>query len=121
MFCESCGRRVQALSGVSTRIIDVKGEKISVEGPSLYCSFCGCELYDEDIETEMLKRAASIYRSRKALISPKTLSCFMAENGISPEELAQKVGCAVSEIVQASQNGMVRKEVSNELKKMISA
>ncbi|MFR1480262.1 MAG: hypothetical protein ACLSB9_33620 [Hydrogeniiclostridium mannosilyticum] len=65
------------------------------------CGCCGEEIFDEAVETKSCRLPRS--STEKEEYAPaERLRKYMKENGLSPEEMAQKAECAVGEIIAAS-------------------
>lgn len=118
-YCDHCGRHGYGYAGLknttATRI--VRGEEINVHYEPVMCEHCGHELYDEDRETEITQKAIEAYRRKMKLLAPKDLEKLLAKFGA--KELADKVKCSVSEIVNSAHGSVHSRKTDKALRRLL--
>ena len=117
MFCDICNRQTRFGVVNNTREVNVRGVMIPVTYRAEVCGCCGEERYDDDLEIDIMKKAVAIYREREKLIPADQISHYMEEHGLSAEQMAERVNCAVSDIVHAAHGDLVTTELNKKLKK----
>lgn len=121
MFCDICGRQTTFGVKNSSREINVHGINISVTYRAEVCSCCGEERYDDNLEIDLMKKAVALYREQKKMISADSIQEYMAEHELTAAQMAEKVNCAVADIIHASHGGVMTTELNRKIKKAISA
>lgn len=104
-FCDKCGKQTHGYrvgNLVATR--EIRGVSIPVHYEGQVCEHCGSLLYCEDIEEGITKEAIAAYRRKTKLLAPEQVSVLIDK--IGPKELAERVQCSVSEIVNSAHGGV---------------
>lgn len=94
LFCEHCnGMRVTTPK--ATEITHkIKGEEITVTVNCPFCSECGNELSDLDVEEYHQDLALNEYRRRKKLLYPEQLKTLRDKYGLSQRAFSRALGFA---------------------------
>ena len=116
-YCDVCNTRTQGLRKNNIREVPVKGTTINVSYTGVFCDHCGAELYDEDTEAAIFKAAINKYRKSKHLLEPGVIASALKR--MTPEELAEKAGCAVKEIIGASHGAIQSVETDRKLRSVL--
>lgn len=117
VFCDNCGHRTDAVHKNTTRTVSCRGEEITVPYEGLFCSHCGKELYDEAVETSIFLKVKAAYRRRASLLPPESIKKLLKT--ISPEELAERIGCNANELIGAARGGIQSKDTDLALRAYI--
>lgn len=117
MFCDYCGRDTPCASVLRDRAVTIHGVRIPIQYKTHICGCCGEEIFDEAVETKIMQIAQEQYRKKKSMLPAERLRKYMKENGLSPEEMAQKAECAVGEIIAASTGRLLDTNTDAKIKK----
>lgn len=119
MFCDYCGRDTPCASVLRDRAVTIHGVRIPIQYKTNICGCCGEEIFDEAVETKIMQIAQEQYRKKKSMLPAERLRKYMKENGLSPEEMAQKAECAVGEIIAASTGRLLDTNTDAKIKKAV--
>lgn len=121
MFCNECMKRTRFGTTTRTQIVTIHGVDIPIECQASVCARCGTEAYDPEEEMAIFRKAKAIYRERMHMLSSNHIREYMFRNKLSPQQMANKVGCAVEEIIAARDDTLLDTAVDKKLKQAISA
>lgn len=94
LFCEDC-RGMRATTPKVTEISHtIRGEEITVTVNVPFCSECGCELSDLDVEEYHHDLALKEYRRRKGLLYTDQIKAIREKYGLSQRAFARALGFA---------------------------
>lgn len=119
MFCDKCGRDAVCGTQINTRMVNIHKTIISVQYRANACGVCGAEIFDEETEEAIMQSASSIYRDKKNMLSPRALKDYMRKHNLTSAQMAEKVGCAVGEIIAASKGTLLNSKTDGKIKKVI--
>ncbi len=119
MFCDVCERHVQGVSRSLDRVMRIKDEDVKVSYTGCICPVCFGELYNEDIEEQLVERAKLVYKQKKKLLPSADITAYMKRKKLTPEEMAAKVQCSAKEIIMASHGGIQSKELDTKLREVV--
>ena len=121
LFCDNCGRHTPGCSEIRSREVLIHGVSIPVRYKASICSHCGAELYDDEVEEYVMRIAREQFRSKRNMLPAARLKAYMTKNGLTAEQMAEKTGCAVAEIIAASRGVLLDTGVDDKLKRAVSA
>ena len=90
----------------------------------LFCDNCGRHTpgCSEIRSREVLIHGVSIpVRYKRFMLPSARLKAYMTKNGFTAEQMAEKTGCAVAEIIAASRGVLLDTGVDDKLKRAVSA
>lgn len=67
VYCPHCKCDAESSVRTLTEMYPVKGEEIAVEAQVRFCSQCGSDVWDDDLDPQNLERAFSVYRQKHGL------------------------------------------------------
>lgn len=120
MFCDACERQANYTTIDKIREVTVRGQVMNISYKAKICGNCGEELYDDALEIQILRNAQAIYREQHKMASPSAIQAYMREHNLSVEQMAAKVGCAVSKILRVKEGGLVDEETDAAIKAAIA-
>jgi putative zinc finger/helix-turn-helix YgiT family protein len=94
LFCEVCNGMRVTTPKVTEISHTIKGEEISVTVNVPFCSECGCELSDLDVEEYHHDLALREYRRRKGLLYTEQIKAIREKYGLSQRAFARALGFA---------------------------
>lgn len=121
MFCDECLQTSNFGTVMRKRDVLIQGVTIQVQYRAEVCRHCGAERYNEQTEVEILRHAKELYRSQMHLLPVDRIRKYMSRNHLTPEQMAEKVGCATSDILSAANGAIISTEVDKKLREAISA
>lgn len=119
MFCDVCEKEVQVVSKAMDREIKIKGDTVSVSYMGNICGVCLNEIYDDEIEMDLIEKAKTLYKQRNKLLPSADIASYMRRKKISAEEMAHRVQCSVNEIIMASHGGIQSKELDTKIRAVV--
>lgn len=119
MFCDVCEMRVQGVSKSLERIMRIKDEDVKVSYTGCICPVCFNELYDDELEDQLIERAKHAYKQRKKLLPSADIVAYMKRKKLTPEEMAAKIQCSAKEIIMASHGGIQSRELDMKLREVV--
>lgn len=114
LFCVKCDEPRKTELKLTTIIHNIKDEKIPVEIEVPYCTICGSQLSDLDIEEQHFNIALDEYRKRKNLLFPSEIKKIREKYGISQRAFARALGFAEPTINRYEQ-GAIQDVVHNNM------
>ena len=91
---------------------DVKGEKITVQSKVKKCSECDQEIFDMTLDTENLKRAYRIYKTKHNLLQSEEILALRKKYSLTQNMLAMLIGCTQATIARY-ERGSIQSETHN--------
>lgn len=88
-FCPACNAHKELAVKRIQETYSVRGEPITTENEVAYCSSCGAEVYDHELDAATLERVYAEYRRRHDLISPGALVALREKYGLGQRGLAK--------------------------------
>jgi putative zinc finger/helix-turn-helix YgiT family protein len=92
LFCVKCDELQKPIEKMTEVIHNVKREKIAVNVMIPYCSDCGYQLSDLDIEEKHFDIALMEYRHRKKLLLPEEIRAIREKYGLSQRAFSRALG-----------------------------
>lgn len=120
-FCDECMSYVPVGQDTRTKSVSIHGKAIPVQYRAIICGRCGAEIFDEDQEMTIMKKARTVYRQKNKMLSASSICAYMEKNHLSPEQMAVLAGCAVGEILTAAKGTLLDTVADEKIKKAISA
>lgn len=119
MFCDKYGRDTLCGTKIKIRTVTIHKTPIPVHYRASICGGCGEEVFDEYTEESIMRAARGIYRSKKSMLPSTALKDYMRKHDLTSAQMAEKVGCAVGEIIAASRGALLNCETDNMIRKII--
>ena len=119
MFCDCCGRDVPCGAELRERKVSIHGMPILVQYRARICGLCGEEIFDEESEARIMEVSNGQYRAKKNMLPAERLRAFMHEHDLSPEYMAKRTGCAIGEIIAASNGRLLDIKADAQIKKVV--
>lgn len=120
-FCETCFKKNRYTTVDKNREITIRGMSVEVPYRARVCAVCGSELYDADVECDILQKARSLYRSRTHMTSAERVRSYMQRHQLTTEQMAERVGCAVKDIICAADDALLDRAADAKIRDFISA
>ena len=67
IYCPCCRRNVDSIVRTVSETYPVKGEDTTIEAEVRFCSRCGSDIWDEELDPQNLEKAYTIYRQKHGL------------------------------------------------------
>lgn len=119
-FCDICNRKTNYGIAECIREVPVRGQVMSVNYKAKICSSCGEELYDDALELQILRTAQQLYRQRHQMLPASALQAYMQEHKLTAAQMAEKVGCAVGQILRAQSDALVDEKVDAAIRAVVA-
>ncbi|HZK83076.1 MAG TPA: type II TA system antitoxin MqsA family protein [Desulfosporosinus sp.] len=94
LFCEDCNGMRDTTPKATEITHKIRGEEITVIVNVPFCSECGCELSDLDVEEYHHDLALNEYRKRKGLLYSEQIKAIREKYGLSQRAFARALGFA---------------------------
>ena len=120
-FCDECMSYVPVGQDTRTKSVSIHGTVIPVQYRTIICGRCGTEIFDENREMSVMKKARILYRQKKKMLPASSICAYMEKNHLSPEQMAVLSGCAIEEILTAANGTLLDTIADEKIKKAISA
>lgn len=120
-FCETCFKSTRYITVEKTREVPVRDKSVKVTYRAPICPTCGGELYDADVECSILLKAKSLYRSKVHMTPATRIRKYMQRYQLTTEQMAERVGCAVTDIILAADDTLLDKATDAKIRNIISA
>lgn len=92
LFCPICEKEVSYTEKTVQESFPVKGDEIVVDSIVSFCSECGNEIWNEENDSQTLKKAFDIYRVKHGLLLPKQIKGIREKYGCSQSTFARALG-----------------------------
>jgi putative zinc finger/helix-turn-helix YgiT family protein len=116
-FCPHCEKETELLHIQEPEEIEVRGEKISVQGDYFRCTTCGSEFDNPDETHDPLDLAYREYRSQKGMVQPEQILDFRKKYGLTQKELSCLLGFG-EVTIHRYENGALQDEAHDRLLKL---
>lgn len=121
LFCDKCGRHTPGCLEIRSRNVLIYGTSIPVRYKASICSHCGAELYDDEVEEYVMRIAREQFRARRNMLPADRIKAYMTKNGLTAEQMAERTGCAIAEVIAASMGVLLDTSADDKLKRVVSA
>lgn len=91
---------------------DVKGEQITIQSKVKKCIDCDKEIFDMILDTENLKKAYRIYKTKHNLLQSEEILALRKKYKLTQNMLAMLIGCTQATIARY-ENGSIQSETHN--------
>lgn len=116
--CPNCGPITSTIIKPRLQTFPVKGEKTTVTSLIRFCTKCGTDIYDKELDSEALAKAYYQYRTKHNIVSPADIRRLRETYGLTQRGLSALLG--YGEItVHRYENGSIPDEVHNQLFRLI--
>lgn len=119
LFCDHCDRHVSGIRKSLTREVSIRGEQVTVNYTGYVCPYCCEELYDEEVESEVMALAKAQYKKQMHLLSEATFTKYMQRNQMNNEEMAQLLNCTVQELIAVRIGGIQSKDLDKKMRNVM--
>lgn len=92
LYCPFCADEREIIIKTVNESYPVKGEDIEITANVSICTACGNEIWNEDLDTQNLKNAFDVFRSKHGLLTPKQIKGIRDKYGISQTTFARALG-----------------------------
>lgn len=113
-FCPICNREEISEVKTITEQYEVKDEKIDVDANIRFCSKCGEELYDFELEQKTIVSAYNAYRANHGLLLPTQIKNLREKYGLSASSFSKLLGFGEKTITRY-ENGALQDNAQNNL------
>ena len=115
MYCPICADEREIIIKKVEETYPVKGEEVTITASVSFCTACGNEIWNEDLDTQNLKIAFDTFRSRHGLLTSKRIKEIRDKYGISQATFARALGLGEKTITRyergslqdRAQNGLI--------------
>ena len=91
---------------------EVKGEQITIQSKVKKCMTCDKEIFDMVLDTENLKKAYRIYKTKHNLMQSEEILALRKKYNLTQNMLAMLIGCTQATIARY-ENGSIQSETHN--------
>lgn len=92
MYCPKCGVDVETTVREVLETYPVKGEDITVKAQVRFCTACGEDLWDEELDAQNLLDAYTQYREKHGLLQPREIRAIREKYKLSQVAFARVLG-----------------------------
>ena len=113
-YCTNCNTE-RALTQIPKRVSHhVKGIEIAVDTTVCVCNHCGEEVWNEEIDSETLRKLYAEYREIQGLLQPQQIKQIREKYGLSQVAFARILGFGDKTIARY-ENGSIQDAAPNNL------
>jgi len=117
-FCPNCEEYTKATLGVEKEIYNVRGEPVEIEAEVAICQKCRSKIFEEERDSQNLRKAYSRYRQKHNLLLPDEICSIREKYGLGQRALARLLGWG--EItVHRYENGAIQDNAHDKLLRLI--
>ena len=91
---------------------EIKGEQITIQAKVKKCTECDKEIFDIFLDTENLKKAYRIYKTKHNLLQSEDILALRKNYNLTQNMLAMLIGCTQATIARY-ENGSIQSETHN--------
>ena len=91
---------------------EIKGEQITIQAKVKKCTECDKEIFDIVLDTENLKKAYRIYKTKHNLLQSEDILALRKNYNLTQNMLAMLIGCTQATIARY-ENGSIQSETHN--------
>lgn len=114
MYCPNCNADVKTTIRKVKETYPVKGDDITIEVKVRYCDICGEEIWDEQLDSQSLLEAYTVYRKKHGLMQPNEIRAIRDKYGLSQVAFARVLGLGEKTITRY-ENGSIADLAQNNL------
>lgn len=114
MYCPKCATDVETTVRETTETYPVKGEEITIQARVRFCSICGEDIWDDELDAQNLLDAYAEYRRRHGLLQPSEIRATREKYGLSQVAFARVLGLGDKTIARY-ENGSIADLAQNNL------
>ena len=114
LYCTKCNEERDIIFKNEIETYPVKGEDISINAQVSYCTSCGEQVFNPELDNENLKNAYRVYRSLHKLLQPEEIKEIRESYGLSQVSFARILGFGDKTIARY-ENGSLQEEAQNNL------
>lgn len=118
MYCPNCDSEVKTIVREVPETYPVKGENISVNARVRFCTCCGADLWDEELDEQNILDAYAEYRRRHNLLQPSDIRQMREKYGMSQTAFARVLGLGDKTITRY-ENGSIPDAAPNNLMDLV--
>lgn len=119
LYCPSCGelRSIEVKNEKET--YPVKGEFVEIDALVSYCTHCGEQILDIDLDDQNLKTAFRQYRKKHKLLQPEEIKAIRDKFRVSQATFSRILGFGEKTITRY-ESGTIQDEAQNNLMVLVS-
>lgn len=114
MYCPNCAAEVNTIVREVTEIYPVKGENIAVNARVRFCTCCGTDLWDDELDDQNILDAYAKYRQKHNLMQPADIRAMREKYHLSQTAFARVLGLGDKTITRY-ENGSIPDAAPNNL------
>ena len=118
MYCPNCATEVNTIVREVTENYPVKGEDISVNARVRFCTCCGIDLWDDELDGQNLLDAYAQYRQKHNLMNPADIRATREKYHLSQIAFARVLGLGDKTITRY-ENGSIPDSAPNNLLELV--
>lgn len=118
-YCEKCKKLTDTRIKKVTEDYKVKDENVTIEANLRYCTVCGEELWDNELDGENLRKAYEEYKKKKSLLSSDDIKKIRSKYDLSQSSFAKLLGFGEKTITRY-ENGAIQEKVQDNLIRLMS-
>ena len=119
LFCPQCKKICRCHVQTMDETYPVKGENIAIKAQVSFCSECGEEVWNEELDENNLQTAYAAYRTVHGLLQPDEIRHIREKYGISQTLFARILGLGDKTITRY-ENGSIQDKAQNNLIALVS-
>lgn len=114
MYCPNCNAETDTTVRVVQETYPVKGENITINATVRFCNICGCDIWDEELDSKNLLLAYEEYRRKHNLMAPEDIKEIRTKYNLSQTAFARILGMGDKTITRY-ENGSIADAAQNNL------
>ena len=119
LFCPQCNKYCKCNVKTIEETYAVKGDNISINALVSFCSECGEEVWNDELDENNLQNAYTIYRTNHGLLQPHEICNIREKYGVSQILFARILGLGDKTITRY-ENGSIQDKAQNNLIALVS-
>ncbi|NDL67786.1 type II toxin-antitoxin system MqsA family antitoxin [Anaerotalea alkaliphila] len=113
-YCANCNNEVETKIKNVVEEYEVKGQKVTVEAEVCYCSGCGEEFFDMELDSNNLLKAYDKYKQSNGLLATTEIKRIRKKYDLSQSAFAKILGLGEKTITRY-ENGSIQDAAQNNL------
>ncbi len=114
IFCPVCREDQEYEIRKETETYPVKNEPVTIDADVTYCSGCGEQIWNQEIDDANLKNAFRIYRTKHGLLQPEEIKRIREKYALTQVAFAQILGLGEKTIARY-ESGSLQDSAPNNL------
>ena len=114
MFCANCKEDQEFVVRVEEESYPVKGEETTIHANVAYCTVCGEQIWNQELDDENLKTAYRVFRDKHELLQPEEIKSIREKYAITQVDFARILGLG-DKTVARYESGSLQDSAPNNL------